>query len=126
MFSNVKEVKDIYEGLVQDKRKITHQGTHIIYKDGGSYSRLTRTLASGHKIQLYAHQLALLYRTEKTGLDRNMECSHLCHIRGCITPDHIVEEPHHINMNRTACANERRDRHDSSFCFGHQGYPNCM
>lgn len=126
MFVSKQEVTDWFEYILENKKKITYQGDHILYAGGDSYSRLTRTLAGGRKVQLYAHQLAALYKNRDTVLDPNKQCSHLCHIRGCINPEHIVQEHQSINMNRTACVHERKVRNDSKFCFGHQGHPDCI
>ena len=130
MFTSIEQVQNIFEYILADTGKtkhITHLlGQHTIYKDSNKYSRITRLLADHSTVQLYAHQLALLYKEKKTALSKDLECSHLCHYKGCINVDHIIEEPHGVNMSRKACVNERRDRHDPKFCFGHQEYPDCI
>jgi hypothetical protein len=39
------------------------------------------------------------------------DCSHLCHRRDCINPDHLVDEPHAANMARAGGWRERLRRY---------------
>lgn len=120
------EIDTIYESLLSKSR--TCNGC-ILYENGvdgnAKYHRIKRKLDSGRSIHIYVHQLALLVKTRTLTFPSDLECSHLCHNKACISTEHIVSEPHGINMNRKACYNERIVRNLESFCFGHPGYENC-
>lgn len=49
----------------------------------------------------------------------SLDCSHLCHNRLCINPDHLSLEPHGINMQRVNCMSE-------GVCRQHVNYPPCL
>ena len=58
-----------------------------------------------------AHRLAYMIkhkisRNDMLVRDENsnrIECSHLCHNRLCVNPEHIVLEPHATNLERIHC-----------------------
>ena len=77
-------------------------------------------------MRYYAHQVVLLKKLNSLAMEDGLECSHLCHIKNCINPEHIVAEPRHINNNRLHCSGERRDHGDLSYCTGHEPYPRCI
>ena len=122
--ATLQELKDIYQSLLTKTRT---SNDCILYGNGDDkYHRIRRQLNCGRSIHIYVHQLALLVKTNSLEISKDLECSHLCHKKSCIYFDHIVAEPHGINMNRKACFNERVDRGLNSFCFGHPGYENCI
>ena len=69
MFDTVEEVNSIFEGILNHTRKIMYQDDHILYGKANKYSRTSRKLTSGRRVQFYIHQLALLYKMKTTQLD---------------------------------------------------------
>lgn len=39
-----------------------------------------------------------------------LDASHLCHNSECLNPDHIIFEPHSINMNRNMCKRKQTSK----------------
>ncbi len=66
-----------------------------------------------------AHRFAVMVEMKDLDLDRELNCSHLCHNRLCINTRHISLEFNHINNNRKHCIYVGR-------CSGHEGFPDCM
>lgn len=54
------------------------------------------------------------------GSVKQLEVSHLCHTRLCVTPDHLNLEPGTTNHERRHCRNQ-------GLCTGgHDGHPDCL
>lgn len=61
-----------------------------------------------------AHRLAYMIRHRMTRYDmptvdennNKVECSHICHNKLCVNVNHIVLEPHAINLDRLHCKNQ--------------------
>jgi hypothetical protein len=53
------------------------------------------------------------------GVTVAVEVSHLCHNRLCVTPEHLVLEPHLINAERQHCVQQGR-------CTHHGVHPDCL
>jgi len=70
----------------------------------GRQSRQTRPyFPSGMKsFRVLVHQLAYL---EAKGVvpEAGFDISHLCHQHECCNPDHLIIEPHSINISRIGC-----------------------
>ena len=61
-----------------------------------------KKMESTHRLAyMVSHNLTELPRENESG--DFMEVSHLCHRKRCINPDHLVFEPHSVNMSRASC-----------------------
>lgn len=118
-----------YDMLMSEKlTNQGHKGTCVVYQGRAidQYVQTSRTI-DGRKIVARTHKVALLKKIQKTELADGLECSHLCHNKGCMSPDHVVAEPHEVNMSRTTCQYLRNITGKKDHCTGdHQGYPNCL
>ena len=65
-----------------------------------------------HRASYIVHQKSFI-------IAKHMHISHLCGTALCCNPDHLSQEPHHIN-------NSRRNCHQESRCLGHGMYPPCI
>ena len=45
------------------------------------------------------HQLAYICHYRTLCLPKDVEISHLCHVKNTVQIDHLVAEPHHINLS---------------------------
>ena len=83
-------------------------------KGNTSYGFMVVKWPGGEEKREAAHRLAYMIRHKLTRydmprLDENnnkVECSHLCHHSLCVNADHIVLEPHAINLERLHCKNQ--------------------
>ena len=77
-------------------------GIHVVKWQGGEVERNT------------AHRLAYMIRLRITRCDmpredennNKIECSHLCHSGLCVNADHIILEPHAINLDQLHWKNQ--------------------
>ena len=123
-FETIQEVQYSYDHIAANS---SIHGDCLVYGSAGKYHSIKiHHFGPGRQIRLYAHRLALLNKIKELDIPKDLEASHLCHEKACIKMDHIEAEPRHINMARIPCMNERRDRMDPHFCFGHPGYPDCV
>ena len=111
--------------------KAKPQGDCLLLGSPGEYYKIRRTLPSGKKVVIRAHQLALFLKLNTLELPNGteadpIEASHLCHNKNCIQQEHLTAEPHSINMRRTWC-NSERVVHGPKYCGGHgDGIPLCL
>ena len=126
-FNSMDEVNIFYDMIQSDVHTL---GSCIVYgsssKEEQKYIRVKKHIHPSKHIRAYVHQVALLKKIGCIRLPEGHEPSHLCHNKQCVNMDHLVSEPHHVNMSRVACSNERLLRRMLHFCFGHEGYAQCM
>ena len=93
-------------------------------KDG--YGKQQVKWPDGSRSTEKAHRLSYMISKKLTRnevprmspLDAVLDCSHLCHDKLCVNPQHLILEPRHVNMDRKRCARE-------GFCMqSHQ--PACL
>ena len=74
-------------------------------KNSDGYGILNVKWIDGARKQCRAHRLAYMiyYNTVDLGPQPQMEVSHICHVKNCLNPKHLVLEPHYINMSRQSC-----------------------
>ena len=90
-------------------------------KDG--YGRVRNPFMRGGEVHAHrlmymaAHELDVLPEKDSTG--RILHISHLCHVKVCINPEHLVLEANTTNMERTTCASQRSctGRHEPRCIF---------
>ena len=93
-------------------------------KEGKDYAKTSFHLR-GIKYSLRRHQLALFLKLNGSDMsieswcEGDDEASHLCHVRACYNPEHIVLESHEINQQRNACSAEKK-------CRGHGAGADCI
>jgi len=126
-FQSIHEVNVFYDMIKNDIHTL---GSCMVYGSNSSkqqkYIRVKKRIGPSRYIRAYVHQVALLKKLGCVKLPEGHETSHLCHNKQCINTDHLASEPHNVNMSRVACENERVSRGMSHFCFGHEGYSQCM
>ena len=128
-FHNIEEVQWLYEHIKTD---LVRTGTCDIYRGvPDKYPDLKKRLGpAGREVRISGQKLTLLVKLNKTELEKGLECSHLCHNKGCMNTEHIVAEPHYVNMDRKRCQIERADLGSPQLCFGHRigdkTYPDCI
>ena len=95
--------------------------THILpYKGSRGYPRIHFTyLRKRFQVKIHTYVFRMTNDIPPYIRDENLECSHLCHNKQCIFIDHLVMEPHKINIKRQECNRKK-------LCLGHEGYPKCI
>ena len=73
---------------------------------------------NGKRLNLKVHRL-MYFIHHKNPIPSDMHVSHLCHVRNCITLDHLSLEPQQVNNSRLVCKND-------GLCTGHHGYLDCL
>lgn len=129
-FKSLEEVERFYDMIIANKRTNRGpRGTCVEYGDqygDQTYIQTSRSI-NGRKIHCRVHKAALLKKIRQISVPEGLEASHLCHNKRCMEPNHIVAEPHWINMTRTTCAYMRETIGDPSYCNGnHEGYERCL
>lgn len=124
-FKSIDEVEFTYDCLIHSGTLI-YVGDCIQYgHDPAKYNSIRKRVDSG-VVREYAHRIALMKKMKTVNIPSDLEASHLCHMKACINPEHIIAEPHNINMTRLACFNESQ-RLNKTYCFGNHGdYPACL
>ena len=129
-FADLKLLKDLTPAETADLtqrcyKDCTELNEHLLYKgqDGPNYPQTTFTLR-GRRYQMRKNQLSLFLKLKEADYEMaswspEMSCSHLCHVKGCIKPEHLVLESYERNRERDSC---KRNGH----CGGHQGSPSCL
>jgi len=91
-------------------------------KEGKDYARTSFHLR-GVKYSIRRHQLALYLKLKQSGAEMSWrdgdEASHLCHVKSCYNPNHIVLESRELNQQRNGCLAERN-------CRGHGSAAECI
>ena len=125
-FKTLEEVEFTYDCLLQSPA-VAFIGNCIQYgHDPAKYSSIRKRQASGVVVREYAHRIALMKKIKSTVFPTDLEASHLCHMKACINTEHLIAEPHDINMSRVKCFNESQ-RLGNHYCFdNHEGYPKCL
>ena len=128
MIQTFEELKYIYDSIFDEKNDLLTMDGHLLFRDTGinQYKQLSRKLPSGRTVRIRVHTVILLNKLKLLSMPPSCEASHLCHIKNCISENHINAEPHNVNMERVHCADERGLRRDPSYCKGHGQYPNCI
>ena len=115
-----KQCKSIEEDLKAFKRvgKSCKLSTKKPGKPGGYAHLTTRKLnpedGQVKKSSITVSRAALLVKLIKEGevstleIDRELECSHLCHNKLCINTDHLVLESKSLNISRNICSRRRQ------------------
>ena len=126
-FNTMEEVNIFYNMI---EHELHTKGSCIVYgsnsSDRNRYIQVKKQIRPSRYIRAYVHQVALLKKMNMVRIPEGLESSHLCHNKSCVNPEHLAAEPHNINMARVACVHERTARALPSFCFGHEGYPQCI
>ena len=119
-------MEEVYKQL---KSNTYMAGDCQIYGAIDRYSDLKKVVGGRH-IRIAGHRLALLIKLNDIELPRGLECSHLCHNKGCVTLGHLEAEPHAVNMDRNRCRFQREETGQDDFCFGHEfcgkKHPKCL
>ena len=125
-FKSIEEVEYTYNCLIQSGA-VTFVGECIQYGgDPDKYSSIRKRQSSGVVVREYCHRIALMKKMKTVNIPTGLETSHICHMKACMNPEHVVAEPHNINMSRLACFNESK-RLNQPFCYGgHAEYPSCL
>jgi hypothetical protein len=94
------------------------------YVHNNGYPYIRRTV-NKEKIRIGAHQVVALYNNRRIDLDEK-DSSHLCGNKLCILDQHIVLEPHDVNLSRKKCHDLGKESPVSSRCneIGHN--PKCF
>ena len=91
-------------------------------KEAKDYARTSFHLR-GIKYSIRRHQLALYLKLKQSGEEMSWseedEASHLCHVKWCYNPAHIVLESRELNQQRNGCLAERK-------CRGHGSAADCI
>lgn len=126
-FHSIHEVNIFYEMIESDIHTL---GSCMLYGSSSNkqqkYIRVKKRTGPSRYIRAYMHQVALLKKLGCVRLPEGHETSHLYHNKQCINMDHLASEPHYVNMFRVACASERLSKGIPHFCFGHEGYSQCI
>ena len=87
-----------------------HRGkTCVFVKDPDEYYYTTRKLSlRGVDVREGAHRVVLLMKLRLLQFPEGCEASHLCGKKGCLNKNHIVAEPHHVNISRKTCHKRRK------------------
>ena len=128
-FESLSEIDVFYDMLMANK--LTSQGPHgtcVEYATAhhqytNKYIQTSRTINS-KRINSRTNTVALLKKIKLTELPDGLEASHLCHNKRCMSVDHIVAEPHEINMSRNTCAYMRNLTGDKAYCSNSN--PTCV
>lgn len=63
-----------------------------------------KSIEKTHRLAYMAHNKILKDQLQKTNeFGQQLDISHTCHNKKCLNPDHLVNEPHRINMDRNGC-----------------------
>ena len=65
------------------------------------------------------HSLNYWVSKDFANFGKNLDISHLCHLKSCVNPSHLVAETRKMNNDRKVCAKYRH-------CSGHGDQPNCL
>ena len=96
-------------------------------RQGGGYGIMKVKWPGSNAYKLEkAHRIAYMLHhrlTSSTILRKNewgetLECSHICHMKTCINPEHIVLETHTANQGRITCVS-----HNVCHSGNHSGPP---
>ncbi|CAG2188496.1 unnamed protein product [Mytilus edulis] len=99
------------QGSVNGKGCIEWSGTK---KGKSGYGIQVVKWPQGEKKREAAHRVAYMIRHKLTRYDmprvdennNTIECSHICHNASCVNVNHLVLEPHAINLDRLHCKNQ--------------------
>ena len=64
-------------------------------------NKQTNYIGAHRLLFMMKNQLLMLPREDEQG--RQMDVSHICHQGLCLTVEHLVHEPHQINIERKQC-----------------------
>ena len=70
---------------------------------GSPYSRYHVTFPGAPTKNMYVHHLSLLIRDRLVEAPAGLEASHLCGIKKCVNPEHLVWETGDENNSRRKC-----------------------
>lgn len=134
MFQSAEDRDYVYNDMLSvamSKHQLTIFGTHqhILLKNKGphQYRRIYRKCPSEAVYYMYSHQIVALKKCDMLQYPSDKhETSHLCHVKDCINPNHLVIEHGNINKQRTHCLDERILRHDPTYCSQDHDGPNCI
>jgi len=90
-------------GLGKDQTQLCVAGREII----NNIRQITSQSKSKQKqkFSVQIHQVACMLSIEGHMADRvTLDCSHLCSVKGCFNPHHLLYETHQANMDRQRCS----------------------
>ena len=85
-------------------------------RQDGRYGRVCLFL-KGKRRYVNAHRAAYIAFNHR--FDFPDDISHLCHKNLCVNPDHLVHEPHFMNLDRRNCV-------EAGICKGHGDHRPCL
>lgn len=87
-----------------------------VNRDGYGYVK-RKHWGRENRINIRVHRF-MYFVESNANLTDAISLSHLCNVKTCINPAHIVEEPLAINLQRRTCFS-------AGHCFNHLNYPPC-
>lgn len=99
--------QDFYEVEKQKLLKntgLTEKGCIVWYGCGDArYGRKYFKFPGQAPTYMYTHRLSYLLHNRLESLPPHVDISHRCHTPRCVRADHLVAEPHGVNMDRNTC-----------------------
>ena len=87
------------------------------YVNKGGYGRMKITMLDGSVKFYYVHRVAYMLKIRDLDLPVDLEVSHLCNNKTCVTPEHLCLVTSSINKSRKTCFSVQ-------MCMGHD--PPCV
>ena len=123
--SEIQRLKNYYNYLPETKLKRNSDFCHIWNgpeKKGYGITQIHISLKKGGVFpkNFLVHRLSFFAKTQSKGFEKEkkMDVSHLCGVKLCSNPDHLVYESHKINTDRITC-------HKQGHCKGTHS-PKCL
>ena len=112
------------ERLMKNSEAYGEFGCHVCKLGGGKtpYSTLTVKFPwKEAKKTVSSHRFAYMLEKNCFELQKDMQVSHRCHNKRCITADHLSLEPEHVNKDRQICRGTFPVK-----CRSHPPYADCL
>ena len=101
---------ELFERVTQNSDRKNLSGC-IKFKGASrnGYGSITKSI-SGKTTVYFTHRIVKMYTLKNINIG---PCSHLCGVKLCCNPEHIVIESNRVNNLRKTC-------HANNFCYGHE------
>ena len=121
--TNKMDFRKLRQKLSQKTSKAPHpKGCHIFLgarKKTGRRKKLEYGVINIDKRRYYAHQLSVMLHLQQTKIPDGFVVSHLCHNTLCVNASHL-------NLEKIAMNNKRKECFNSNECVGHGREPKCI